>query len=50
MGLILQARVEKQLLEWKYTDSPVKEKLSGTVVCKEDNADSVLGHEKTHYY
>ena len=31
-----------QPTEWKYTDSPVKKKVSGTVVSKEAHADYLL--------
>ena len=37
-------------LSREYTDSPVKKKVPGAVVSKEDYSDSFLGNEMTHHY
>ena len=33
-------------MEWKHTDSPVKETVSGAMVSKEDHADSLLEQKR----
>ena len=48
MGLSQQAFVEKTVHEVKNT-LPLQ-KHSGANVMKEDHADSLLGHERTHHY
>ena len=35
-------------MEWKHTE--IKKKVLGTEASKEGYADSLPGHEKTHYY
>ena len=42
-----QPELKRQFMDWKYTDSPVKEKVSGTAICKEGHADSLLVYEMT---
>ena len=50
MGLPLQSLSKKDSqFEWKDWPSPIKELLSA-VVSKEGHAESLLGHERTHYF
>ena len=37
-------------MEWKYTDSPLKKKVSGSADSKKIHAENILGDEKTHYF
>ena len=50
MDLLIQAWVEK-IVHWIETHwLSGKEKVQGTVVSKEGDTDSLLGHERTHNY
>ena len=50
IDLLLWARVEKTIHGMETHWLLSKEKLLGTVVCKEGYADSLSGHERTCYY
>ena len=51
MGFSLyELKWQRQSMEWKHTNSPVKIIVPVTTVSKEGHADSILRHERTHNY